>query len=282
MRGVDLIGIRIPHMEVGSSAGFPDGWVHEKTVPFGIVAQATAGSYKLQTESGTYVVTGSEAFLTPAHLPLRITHIADPDTGLMSARFVHFQFVVMDTFDLFHLYELPLTCDAETGRRFGELIEAMLALRETGPDGASSIAVIAKNNELAYRLLSLLLELATPTERSASLLNAAQELQPVLAHIRDHWADAIDIDVLLRKFAGSRSLLFQLFRKQFQQSPMDYVKSTRLNEAYRKLCTTDMPVAEIALMSGFANSFHFSREFKAKFGRTPTEARRANRLWMST
>ncbi|RAV23107.1 helix-turn-helix transcriptional regulator [Paenibacillus contaminans] len=280
MWGADLFEIRIHHLEVGR--GFcPDGWVHEKTVPFGIIAQATCGTYELQTESGTYVVTGSEAFLTPPHLPLRIKHIADAATGVMTMRYVHFQFYLMDTFDLFHLYELPHKCNPEKGQQFGELIEKLLALRDTIPSGAASITAIVTKNELAYRLLSLLLELAKPSENSASLLSAAQELQPVLAFIRDHWFEPIDIDLLLSKFAGSRSILFQLFRKQFQQTPMEYVKSVRLNEAYRKLCTSDTPVAEIALTSGFVNSFHFSREFKGKFQMTPTAARKANKLWMS-
>jgi len=276
-----LTGIRIHHLEVGRGSGL-DGWVHEKTVPFCIVAQATSGSYELQTETGAYVITGSEAFLTPAHLPLRIKHTADPATGVMTYRFVHFQFHVMDTVDLFHLYELPHKCGAGMGHKMGELIEQLLALGDTEPVGVASITAIVKRHELAYRLLSLLLELAVPSERSASLLSSAQELQPVLAYIRDHWFEAINIDSLLSRFAGSRSLLFQLFRKQFQQTPMDYVKSVRLNEAYRKLCTSDMPVAEISLMSGFVNSFHFSREFKARFQMTPTAARKANRLWMST
>ncbi|GGD79607.1 AraC family transcriptional regulator [Paenibacillus nasutitermitis] len=281
MWGVDLIDIRIHHLEAGSGS-FPPGWVHEKTVPFGIIAQATCGTYELQTESGTYVVTGSEAFLTPAHLPLRIKHIADPATGIMSARYIHFQFYLLDSLELFQLYELPRKCDAKTGQQFGELIEQLLALRDTEQSPLSSILTAIKKNELAYRFLSMLIELAAPSASSASLLSIAQQLQPVLAYIRDHWSEAIDIEALLDRFAGSRSLLFQLFRNQFQQTPMDYVKSTRLNEAYRQLCTSDTSVAEVALASGFANSFHFSREFKAKFQMTPTDARKANRLWMST
>lgn len=276
-----MIGVRIHHLEVGGG-NCPDGWVHEKTVPFGIVAQAVCGTYELQTETGTYVVTGSESFLTPANLPLRIKHIADPASGLMTSRFVHFQFYLMDTIDLFHLYELPHKCNAETGRKLGELIDQLRALKSIEPSGVSSIVAIVKKQELAYRLLSLLLELAVPYEHSASLLSTAIDLQPVLTYIRDHFYETVDIETLLDKFTGSRSLLFQQFRKHFQQTPMEYVKSVRLNEAYRKLCTSDHSVAEVALTSGFVNSFHFSREFKAKFNMTPTEAREANRLWVST
>jgi AraC-like DNA-binding protein len=281
MWGVELNGVRIHHLEVGQGSD-TKGQVHEKTVPFGIVAQATSGTYELHTESGTSTITGSEAFLTPAHLPLRIKHNADPATGIMSYRYVHFHFYLMDTLDFFQLYNLPLACNEEKGCQFGELIEQLLLVKAQERNGASSIVTIVKKNELAYRLLSLLLELASPSERSSTLLSFTHELHPVLNYIYSHWYEEIDIQTLLDIFAGSRSLLFRCFNKLFQQTPMEYVKSIRLKESYRELCTSDKSITEIALKNGFANSFHFSREFSAKFNMTPTAARKANRLWIES
>ena len=59
----------------------------------------------------------------------------------------------------------------------------------------------------------------------------------------------------------------------FARTPMEYLKRRRLEEARHLLVTTDGPMSEVAARVGFANQFHFSREFKAAFGATPSAYR---------
>jgi len=42
----------------------PDGWIHEKTVPFVIVAQAVSGTYEVTSPNGFGISTNGEVFLT--------------------------------------------------------------------------------------------------------------------------------------------------------------------------------------------------------------------------
>ena len=43
----------------------------------------------------------------------------------------------------------------------------------------------------------------------------------------------------------------------------------RLRHAQELLLSTDASVAEVGVRSGFADQFHFSRQFKAAFGLSP-------------
>jgi iron complex transport system substrate-binding protein len=58
---------------------------------------------------------------------------------------------------------------------------------------------------------------------------------------------------------------------------MRYAKNLRLDRARHDLITTGKSMNELAKELGFSNQFHFSREFKAKFGVSPTAYRRAQR-----
>jgi AraC family transcriptional regulator len=51
----------------------------------------------------------------------------------------------------------------------------------------------------------------------------------------------------------------------------------RLEKAQELLGGTDLPLAEIALATGFSDQSHFSRRFRDHLGTTPSAFRRAQR-----
>lgn len=66
----------------------------------------------------------------------------------------------------------------------------------------------------------------------------------------------------------------QLFRQAYRISPKQYLLSLRLEHAKRLLCATDAPIQEIAAACGFADAYYFSRMFKEKTQRTPSQWRK--------
>ena len=55
-----------------------------------------------------------------------------------------------------------------------------------------------------------------------------------------------------------------------------YLDSLPLAHAYRDLANTDMPIGDIAVNNGFANSRSFSKLFKEKYGILPSGFRKEN------
>jgi transcriptional regulator GlxA family with amidase domain len=53
------------------------------------------------------------------------------------------------------------------------------------------------------------------------------------------------------------------------------VRLARLDRAATLLARSNYSVAEIARMCGFGDAFHFSRRFKAAYGQSPLQMRRA-------
>ena len=68
--------------------------------------------------------------------------------------------------------------------------------------------------------------------------------------------------------------LERLFSAHLGQSLASHYLGLRLDRARKLLRQTSLPVVEVALACGFAASGHFSRVYKARFGRNPTAERR--------
>ena len=71
----------------------------------------------------------------------------------------------------------------------------------------------------------------------------------------------------------SPSRFAHLYKSFFNASPIEELLEQRLLYAKRLLLSTNMKVEEIAMECGFYNVFHFSRQFKNKTGKTPSQYR---------
>ena len=86
---------------------------------------------------------------------------------------------------------------------------------------------------------------------------------------------ASDISVAdLAAVAGlSPSQFTRAFRAATGRTPYAFVLDRRLSEAARILATTDVPVAVVAVETGFIDQAHLTRMMRARYGRTPGQVR---------
>jgi AraC-like DNA-binding protein len=63
--------------------------------------------------------------------------------------------------------------------------------------------------------------------------------------------------------------------KSFYHLPLgSYARRVRLDAAARRLASTSIPAAQIAVEAGFADQSHFTRRFKQHYGMTPAHFRK--------
>jgi AraC family transcriptional regulator len=67
--------------------------------------------------------------------------------------------------------------------------------------------------------------------------------------------------------------LCRLFKRSTGTTPVQTVRLARLDRAAELIARTNFGLAEIATLTGFASPFHFSRCFRAAFGRSPRDVR---------
>lgn len=87
----------------------------------------------------------------------------------------------------------------------------------------------------------------------------------------------ISLDAIARQAGASTSTLLRSFREATGQTPYAYVKTRRLDEAKHLLEGGKHPVGEVALLVGYEDFSAFSKAFRGKFDKSPSDYLRVAR-----
>ncbi len=128
--------------------------------------------------------------------------------------------------------------------------------------------------------LSLLLLLARHTEpQDTTELAQLDKIIQSLDYMETHYAEKVSLDELAAISFLSKRQYSRIFRSVYSMTPMEYLRSRRIQQACALLRDTNMPLAEIASVCGFTDSSHLSRCFLDSVGLTPgTYRQRLNRI----
>jgi signal transduction histidine kinase/DNA-binding response OmpR family regulator/ligand-binding sensor domain-containing protein len=96
-----------------------------------------------------------------------------------------------------------------------------------------------------------------------TMLKVIQENMSNTEFGKDDFASAMNV---------SSSLLYKKVKALTDQSPVDYIKSIRLEYAVELLKTKNYTITEISEMCGFSSVGYFSTVFKKRYGITPSES----------
>lgn len=99
----------------------------------------------------------------------------------------------------------------------------------------------------------------------------------VKKYVRENYAENITRETIAENLHISANYLSKLFSDQAGISLRDYLLQVRLKEAQRLLATTELPISQVAVNSGFNNFSNFSTIFKKKTGLSPNDYRKKNR-----
>lgn len=99
-------------------------------------------------------------------------------------------------------------------------------------------------------------------------------VQWVESYIDQHYAEDITVEDLSRIFHFNGTYLTRVFKKHKGESPVKYIIGVRMNKAIELMKTQkEMDLKQIAELVGYVDSHYFSRIFKNRTGKTPSEYR---------
>lgn len=129
--------------------------------------------------------------------------------------------------------------------------------------------------QLTQLLLILLREGCTDGEeklRTGSAIHAENEIiRRAQQYIGTHIRERLSVPIVARHADVSPSYLTALFRKNLQISPGEYIRRIKLQESKQMIREGNLNFTEIAATLQYSTVHHFSRQFKEKFGITPSE-----------
>lgn len=156
-------------------------------------------------------------------------------------------------------------------QRVMDLLQRML--RERDREDQYSVDMIA-----AYLGL-LLLEVLRDSQESAGnklrTANAVNSENSIIGHAQKYISDNVwlklTVPMVAKEVGVSPSYLTALFHRSLQISPGEYIRRSKLQEGKQLIREGKMNFTEIAQVLQYSTVHHFSRQFKEKFGITPTE-----------
>jgi AraC family transcriptional regulator len=96
-----------------------------------------------------------------------------------------------------------------------------------------------------------------------------RQMNHLVDFILAHLGENLSLEILAQQVGFSPYHFARLFRETTGQSPHQFVQQQRIERAKQLLRETDVPLAHVALESGFANQSHLTRVFKRHLNLTP-------------
>lgn len=151
-----------------------------------------------------------------------------------------------------------------------------IELSDTAPYGAQQMVLI-------YLKLLLLhikrnhLEKDAQTTKSRQNYQAVEALTPderlnqILAYMKKHLQEPLNVDFFSTKFALSRSTIHAMFHKHLNCGPIEYFNLMKITKAQELIRTNEWTFTEIAYHLSYSSLQYFSRQFKKLTGMSPQE-----------
>jgi AraC-like DNA-binding protein len=123
--------------------------------------------------------------------------------------------------------------------------------------------------ELLYRVLTG--PQGAAVRAALSHQGSMRRIGKALRLIRESYADAIDVAALANEAGMSIAAFHSHFKAVTQTTPIQFLKTTRLQQARLLMMRECVSAAHASRLVGYESNSQFSREFKRLFGRTPTQ-----------
>lgn len=114
------------------------------------------------------------------------------------------------------------------------------------------------------------IKVLTPEAEIAS--SGEKLMNRIVCYLEEHLnSSQLSVESLSREVGMSRSSLYSRLLELTGQTPVEYIRSFRLEKAAVLMEKSDMTIAEIAYHVGFSTPNYFAKSFKAKFNMLPSE-----------
>ncbi|AJY74210.1 response regulator transcription factor [Paenibacillus beijingensis] len=102
-------------------------------------------------------------------------------------------------------------------------------------------------------------------------------IETIRQYILEHFQEDLSLSTLSERFHFSPQYIAKKFKELYHTTVMTYLTELRVEKAGSLLAHTDMPVAEMASVLGYADENYFGKVFKKHTGLSPLQFRKQRR-----
>ena len=150
--------------------------------------------------------------------------------------------------------------------------QAFFAALQSLPGEAQERYCVFKSVELLYLLCT---EASVPDGTSpCSESPVSHGLLEIKSYIQAHLSEKLTIELLCKQFSVSPTHLKEGFRRAYGVPIHSFLIQQRLHRARELICTTRMPIQQVAQAVGYEGMSQFNAVFKRHYGMTPGQYRK--------
>ena len=113
-------------------------------------------------------------------------------------------------------------------------------------------------------------EVLTPKVKAES--SNDKLIKKIVLYIEENLTDTqLSVETLSRHVGMSRGTLYNKLLELTGQTPVEFIRSVKLDKAAELLENNELTIAEVAYSAGFSTPNYFAKAFKAKFNMLPSE-----------
>jgi AraC-like DNA-binding protein len=161
---------------------------------------------------------------------------------------------------------------------FRETMAYVYGLLTSPPEPLPSLAISAAADLAASAALVTFPNTATAYDRPAVGPLTPASVRRAVSYIESHAAEPITATWIAEAARVTPRALQAAFRRHLDSTPMAYLRRVRLSRAHRDLLhadpTTGDTVSAIAHRWGYLNLSHFAADYRAAYGRSPSQTLR--------
>lgn len=131
------------------------------------------------------------------------------------------------------------------------------------------------SENLIVLIIRFLNEKTKVLESSPNLNQSQVIVKKVNDYINENYLQKFSLDEIANSIHISKYYISHAYKNITGITPYQYCLNLRIDQAKRLLLMSDIPVQEIARLSGYENTNHFYRPFKKISGYTPEEYRKS-------
>ena len=246
------------------------------------VVAIVSGAKEAILDGKSYVYDASQYFCCTMSMPVEAgTPAASPDNPLLGV------YISLDTRVMTELaIEMenaagairkpkggPLPNGVALARWDDAFTEALLRMLQLGDSPTDTVVLgDGRLREVYYAVLS-----GEAGDSARRAFGVGNEIARAIEYMSSRLNEAVTIEDMARQVGMSRAVLHRKFKQATTMSPIQFVKSMRLNNAAMRIAG-GMTVNEAAMEVGYVSSSQFSREFKRLYGQSPRQWSQSNQL----
>lgn len=150
--------------------------------------------------------------------------------------------------------------------------------QKVGYEAAALLDRLLAGQSVPHKLV-LVEPLGVVARRSTDVLAVSdREFVEIARYVREHAPQGLTVADLVRRTSLSRSTLERRFVANLGRSVNSEIARVKLDRVRELLLTTDLPLGEVARLSGFTHAETMHRVFKKATGQTPGQCRNGRQV----